>query len=80
MKSLWILILGDSYFESFILDDIAESFYETLIIWGDYCGQFERIIDIYKPDIVIVENAERCDRVKMFADKAISMKQQDIIK
>lgn len=62
-----LLILGDSYFNSFIVDDIAESFYETVIIWGDYCGNLGDIVDAYEPDIIVVENAERCDRAELFA-------------
>lgn len=58
-----LLILGDSYFNSFIVDDIAESFYETVLIWGDYDADIKTILDAYHPDLVIVENAERCDRL-----------------
>lgn len=57
-----MLIIGDSYFNSFIYDDIAESFHETILIWGDYVGDIQNIIDSYNADIVIVEAAERCDR------------------
>lgn len=57
-----VLIIGDSYFNSFIYDDIAESFHETILIWGDYVGDIQNIIDSYNADIVIVEAAERCDR------------------
>ena len=73
-----ILVVGDSYFDSFILDDIAESFYETLIIWGDYSKDIGNIIEEYNPDIVISENAERCDRTSgMIAGvNAIKEKQQ----
>ena len=69
-----VLVLGDSYINSFILDDIAESFYETLIIWGDYTSDFEEIVDAYQPDIVIVENAERCDRTGAFASTLLQIK------
>lgn len=69
-----VLVLGDSYIDSFILDDIAESFYETLIIRGDYTPDFKETIDAYQPDIVIVENAERCDRTGTFASTLLQMK------
>ncbi len=69
-----VLILGDSYFDSFILDDLAESFYETLIIWGDYADEFEAMIEEYAPDILIVENAERCDRSGRFARAALAVR------
>lgn len=57
-----LLVIGDSYFNTFIIDDLAESFHETIIIWGDYCGDIQTIIDTYDADIVIVEAAERVDR------------------
>ena len=57
-----LLLLGDSYFNSYIVDDLAESFHETIIIWGTYLTDFQHIIDAYDADIVIVENAERADR------------------
>ena len=57
-----LLIIGDSYFNNFIIDDLAESFHETIIIWGDYCSDIQTIIDTYDADIVIVEAAERVDR------------------
>ena len=68
-----VLILGDSYFNSFIVDDIAESFYETILIWGDYSQHFKTIIETYKPNIVIIENAERCDRTDALANAALAM-------
>lgn len=61
-----LLIMGDSYFDIFIVDDIAESFHETIMIWGDYDSDIFSVIDEYNPDIVIVENAERCDRSTAF--------------
>ena len=57
-----LLVIGDSYFNSYILDDLAESFFETIIIWGDYLESIKEIIDTYTPDIVVIENAERVDR------------------
>ena len=57
-----LLIIGDSYFDTFIIDDLAESFHETIIIWGDYLFDVQNIIDTYDADIVIVEAAERVDR------------------
>lgn len=57
-----LLVIGDSYFNSFIMDDLAESFYETIIIWGDHLGDVQTILDTYDADIVVVEAAERVDR------------------
>ena len=61
-NSTRLLIIGDSYFGSFIIDDLAESFNETILIWGDYLPNYSSIIDEYQPDIVVVEVAERVDR------------------
>ncbi len=57
-----ILIIGDSYIANYILDDIAESFYETIMIWGDWAPYLPDLVMEYKPDILVVECAERCDR------------------
>ena len=59
-----LLILGDSYFADFLLDDLAESFHEVLIIWADYIMDIPQIMEVYKPDIVVLECAERCDRTR----------------
>ena len=63
-NSTRLLIIGDSYFGSFIIDDLAESFSETILIWGDYLPNYSSIIDEYQPDIVVVEAAERVDRTR----------------
>jgi hypothetical protein len=73
-----VLIIGDSYVNSFILDDLAESFYETIMIWGDYASDFEEIINVYRPDIVIIENAERCDRTIPYTTKFLEMKENKL--
>ena len=65
-NDLRVLIIGDSYFNSFIIKDIAESFHETVLIWGDYLNDTKGIIDAYHPDIVIIEAAERVDRTGGF--------------
>lgn len=69
-----ILVLGDSYLGGFLIDDLAESFYETMLIWGDHTYIFKQLIETYSPDIVIVENAERCDRTEGFVDMALKIK------
>ena len=58
-----VLVLGDSYLNSFIIDDISESFAVTMMIWGDYTNELKKIVDQCKPDIIIMENAERCNRM-----------------
>ncbi len=57
-----VLVIGDSYFDSYLMDDLSESFYETIMIRGDYLLSIQEVIDTYHPDIVISENAERADR------------------
>lgn len=57
-----ILIIGDSYFDTYLVDDIAESFNETVLIWGDYINNMQEMIEYYHPTIIICENAERCKR------------------
>ena len=64
------VIIGDSYFGSFIIDDLAESFSETILIWGDYLPNYSSIIDEYQPDIVVVEAAERVDRTRTIIQAA----------
>lgn len=56
-----LLIIGDSYFDGYIIDDIAESFNETIMIWNEYTRYISDIIEVYQPDIVILEAAERVD-------------------
>lgn len=57
-----VLIMGDSYINSYLLDSFAESFAETFLVWGDYTEEMADIIEICQPDIVIYECAERVDR------------------
>ena len=69
-----VLIIGDSYVENYILDDLAESFNRTIFVWGDYSSRFMEFIDLYQPTIVINENAERCSyRFPMIVDVAAGL-------
>ena len=61
-----LLLVGDSYFDSFILDDLAESFYRVYLIWGDYLPELPLMLEEFDPDIVIIECAERVDRTWAF--------------
>jgi len=61
-NDLKVLLLCDSYFNSYIVDDLAESFSETWVIWADHMMELPEMIELYQPDVVIVENAERVDR------------------
>ena len=54
------------------MEDFAESFSEVWLVWGDYTKDLDKVIELYNPDIVIYECAERVDRsgaVVEFADK-----------
>lgn len=57
-----LLVIGDSYFDNFLIDDLAESFHKTVMIWGDYIQYLPEMMDAYHPAVVVCENAERCDR------------------
>ena len=70
-NDLRCLILGDSYFDAYLLDDFAESFRETIYIWAESPWDIYGLIEAYHPDIILNENAERCDR---FADMAAAAK------
>ncbi len=67
-----LLLMCDSYINDFIISDIAESFSEVWLVWGDYTTNLDTVVDMYNPDIVIYECAERVDRsfeVKLLANK-----------
>ena len=74
-----LLVLGDSYFNSFIIDDLAESFYEVIMLWGGYVEKLESIMDEYKPDIVVIEAAERVDRTGIIIKAAKALKESQEI-
>ena len=57
-----LLLMGDSYFNDYLLDDIAESFREVWLVWGDYTWALPEIVELCDPDLVIYECAERVDR------------------
>ena len=57
-----LLLVCDSYFNNFLVNDFAESFLQVWLILGDYTKEMESMIEIYDPDIVIYECAERVDR------------------
>ena len=68
-----VLLLCDSYFDSYIAADIAESYGEVWLIWADYIGDLPEILEIYDADIVIFECAERVDRVYNVYNLALSL-------
>lgn len=71
-----LLIIGDSYFNSFIIDDLAESFHEVIMIWGAYMEDYQGIMDSYCPDIVVVECAERVDLTKLINNAAAKIQSE----
>lgn len=56
-----MLIFDDSYFYMFVIDDIAESFSITWDIPNSELTNLPAIIENYKPDIIILEIAQRSD-------------------
>lgn len=50
-----ILLVGDSYIRMFLKDDIAESFEETLSVDWLNIPILDEIVEIYQPDIVVLE-------------------------
>ena len=58
-NDLRLLIIGDSYIEMFLIDDISESFSETIQLWSVTMFDLVKIVDEYRPDIVLYERAER---------------------
>lgn len=71
-----LVILGDSYFDGFIADDLAESFRKTVLIWGDYTSNLKEIEEYYHPTIIISENAERCLRMDGIINAAATIYEQ----
>ena len=57
-----LLLMCDSYFNNYLIDDLAESFGEVWLVWGDYTAVLPQIVELCDPDIVIYECAERVDR------------------
>lgn len=72
-----LLIMGDSYINSFIIEDFAEGFAETWMVWGDYTGKLPEVIEQYQPDIVIYECAERVDRSRDICKLAEALKENE---
>lgn len=69
-----ILIYGDSYMNTYIIDYVAESFQETWGIHLEHITEFDEAIKMAKPDIVILECAERVDcnyLINRFAGKLV---------
>ncbi len=71
-----LLLMCDSYINSFIVEDFAESFAQVWLVWGDYTTDFCEVIELYQPDIVIYECAERVDRSNSVVKLANEMREK----
>ncbi|WP_347995873.1 hypothetical protein [uncultured Eubacterium sp.] len=69
-----ILIIGDSYIHSYILKDISQSFYETILLWKWSMPDLKNLVEEYQPDIIVYEQAEREKSFSDIIDAAESLK------
>ena len=65
-----LLLICDSYTNSYIIEDFAESFSEVWLVWGGYITETEKLVEIYSPDMVVFECAERVDRSSLVVQTA----------
>lgn len=70
-----VLIFSDSYFYMFIVDDIAESFSATWDCPNSEFVKLPEIMEVYMPDIVIIEIAQRNDGYIIVVDLAKKIKE-----
>lgn len=78
-NDLKLLLMCDSYFNNYLVEDFAESFSEVWVIWGDYTDELPEIIDFYQPDLVVYECAERVDRSYNVFNLAQALKEKDLV-
>ena len=72
-----LLLMADSYINTFIVDDIAESVSEVWLVWGDYTKDLPKVVELYQPDVVIYECAERVDRSTAVCNLAKALTNQE---
>lgn len=76
-----ILIFGDSYFHDYgVINYLAESFHTTIMFNGTSATEDNliKIIETYEPDIVVFENAERCNfRFDEMVDNAADIRSRE---
>lgn len=65
-----LLLVCDSYTNGYIIEDFAESFSEVWLVWGGYIKDIDKLVEMYSPDIVIFECAERVDRSSVVVQTA----------
>lgn len=71
-----VMIVGNSFIVNYLMEDLAESFGETLMVWDDIDTDSLAWIEEYDPDIVIFEMVERYaayGKVKKAADSIKEM-------
>ncbi len=73
-NDLRLLLMADSYINSFLICSIAESFSEVWLVWGDYTNDLPEIVELCDPDMVIYECAERVDRSGNICELARKLK------
>ena len=56
-----VLLVADSYFDGFILDDMAESFSKIYFVRSDYVSDLTQMVATFHPDIVMIGCTERTD-------------------
>ena len=54
-----VMIVGNSFIVNYLMEDLAESFGDMLMVWNDIGENFPEWVDEYQPDIVIFEMVER---------------------
>lgn len=72
-----VLLICDSYIDHYIVEDFAESFSEMWLIWADYVADLDEIVEMYEPDIVIYECAERIERSQFITELADKLKAEE---
>lgn len=63
-NDLTLLVIGDSYIQNFLLDDLAESFSTTALVWAEYLDllHLDSLVESINPDIILLEDAQRASR------------------
>ncbi len=72
-----VMIVGNSFIVNYLMEDLAESFGDMLMVWEDIDPEFISWVEEYDPDIVIFEMVERYaaySKLKKTADSILEMK------
>lgn len=71
-----LLLICDSYFNNYIIDDLAEGFGEVWLVWGDYIKDLPQLVEHCQPDLVVFECVERVERSAAVKELAQSLAQE----